>query len=90
MPLSAASTGGQLPNKRGNGGGELCAGYKTDDFLCLMEPELRASGCPGVSERGLGVCFLTGDPEGEAMKECCLQWAGNSWLWEVPQLCCCP
>lgn len=72
MPLSAASTGGQLPNKRGNGKGELCAGYKTDDFLCLMEPELLASGCPGVSERDLGVCFPTGDPKGEAMEESCL------------------
>lgn len=90
MPLSAGSTGGHLPNKRGKGRRELCASYKTDNFLCLMEPELLTSGCPGVPEGCLGVCILTGDPEGEAMKERCLHWAGNSWLWEVPELCCCP
>jgi len=55
-----------------------------------MELELLARGCPAIAARGLGVCFLTGDPEGEAMEECRLQWAGNSWLWEVPELHCCP
>lgn len=40
MPLSDTSVGGQLPNTRGNGGGELCVCYKTDDFLGLVEPDL--------------------------------------------------
>lgn len=35
--------------------------YKTDDSLYLMEPELLASGCPGPSEWGLGVCFSAGE-----------------------------
>lgn len=68
MPLSATSTGGQLPSKRGSGGGESCASCKADDFLRLMEPDSLASRGPDVSEGGLAVCFVTGHPEQEARK----------------------
>lgn len=50
IPLSDASVGGQLPNKRGNGGGELCVCYKSDDFLCLMKPGLLDREWSGISE----------------------------------------
>lgn len=69
MPLSAAYTGGQLPNKRGNGGGELCAGWKADDLWCWIETALFACGYSAVSEKGQEVCSLLGHSERKAMQK---------------------
>lgn len=40
--------------------------------------------------RELDSCSLMRNPEGETIEECCLQWAGSSWLRQVPELCSCP
>lgn len=44
-----------------------------------MEPELPASGCPSVPKQRPGHLLSVGDHERKAAKDCCLQWAGNSW-----------
>lgn len=88
MPLSAASTGGQLPNGRGNGAGEWCALCKTDDLLCLVESQFLASGCVGRWERpghllSDRASWRRGGERVLLVVNC------NSWRWKVHELCCC-